>query len=317
MSNEGEAGRWDLVAVVGPTAVGKSEAALRLCERLGGEIVSADSMQVYRGMDIGTAKPTPEEQARVRHHLIDIRSPDEPFSVAEYSELALEAVQDIRRRGKISFLVGGTGFYVEAVTHRPDFPPAPPDEGFRRAMEAEAEAHGNAALHERLRQVDPETAARLHLNDRKRVIRALEIWAATGRPRSGFKGREGASPRFERQTVFGLTMRRELLYERIDRRVEAMMAQGFEAEVRALRASGYDRRCAPMRSLGYNELMEALESGSDPEAAVALIQRNTRRYAKRQLVWFRARPEIVWVDMSEEMAGRVQWMAHFLTGGNP
>jgi len=307
--------RWDLVVIVGPTASGKTEAALKLCERLEGEIVSADSMQVYRGMDIGTAKPTPAEQARVPCHLIDIRNPDEPFSVAEYRALALEAIDDIRRRGKVPFLVGGTGFYVDAVTHDPEFPPVPQDPGIRARLEQEAAILGDAALYEQLKGVDPETARRLHPNDRRRIVRALEVWEWTGRPRSSFEGRGSPSKRYPRQAIFGLTMRRELLYERIDRRVTEMMERGLSGEVRRLLQAGYSERLAPMRSLGYCELARAILSGGDPGVAVAEIQQNTRRYAKRQLIWFRSRPEILWVDMSDDPAGRVEWMAHFLTGG--
>ncbi len=284
-----------LIIIAGPTGVGKTSVAIELAERLRGEIVGADSMQIYRGMDIGTAKPTREEQARVPHHLIDILSPDEDFSVADYVEAASAAISDIAARGKMPVLVGGTGMYIEKLLYGLFEGPGR-DDAFRRDISAFADAHGNLALHERLQQVDPPTAARLHPNDRVRMIRALEVFHLTGVPISAFQ-QEAMTPERQRyQTCFlVISAERDELYSRIDARVEGMIAAGLVAEVERLHQRGFHRELAPMKSLGYKEIEEFLAGECELSSAVELIQRNTRHYAKRQLTWFRKYADAHWI----------------------
>jgi tRNA dimethylallyltransferase len=286
-----------LLVVLGPTAVGKTKLGLELALRYGGEIVSGDSMQVYRGMDIGTAKATAEERALVPHHLIDIRDPDYPFSVAEFQQLAHEAIVDIAARGKLPLLVGGTGLYIESLCYGFEFTDAGTDEAYRRELADFAAAHGDEALHARLREVDPATAERLHPNDRRRIIRALEIARLTGKPLSEhLAGQKKQSP-YE-CCFIGLTMEREALYRRIEQRVDKMLAEGLVAEVRRLLRAGYTADHVSMQGIGYKELAAYVNGAVSLEEAVAALKRNTRRFAKRQLSWFRRMPDIHWIDMT-------------------
>jgi len=280
-----------LLTIVGPTATGKTELGMLLAEALGGEIVSADSMQLYRDMDIGTAKPTADLRTRVRHHLVDIIDPDEPFSVADYRARADAALRDIWSRGRQPILVGGSGLYVRAVLYEMDFA-VPPDPELRQQLAAEADTRGLHLLHERLRVIDPAAAARIHPNDRKRIIRALEVAQHAG---------EGRQPVDQRRALrynvrqFGLTARRDELYRRIEARAEAMIAAGLVEEVRGLLARGYDERLISMKGLGYAQMLPQLRGEITLEEAVRLLKRDTRRFAKRQLTWFRADPTIRWV----------------------
>ncbi len=288
-----------LLAIVGPTGTGKTEVGVVLAEALGGEIVSADSMQVYRGMDIGTAKPTAEQRARAPHHLIDIIDPDEPFSVADYQRRADAALEDIWRRGRQPILVGGSGLYVRAVLDEMDFSMVPPDPELRRRLTAEARSVGSRSLHERLAQVDPEAAARIHPNDEKRIIRALEVAEGMGgsmsRPQELDRGK---AARYN-TSQFGLTLPREELYRRIDARVERMMEEGLLEEVKGLLRRGYGGELAAMKGLGYAQLPPCLQGETSLAEAVRRLKRDTRRFAKRQLTWFRADPRIEWVDVVE------------------
>ncbi len=285
-----------LIIIAGPTGVGKTGIAIELAERINGEIVGADSMQIYRGMDIGTAKPTREEQARVPHHLIDIRLPNEDFSVADYVEAAAAAISDIAARGNMPILVGGTGMYIEKLLYGLFEGPGR-DEAFRRDINAVADAHGNLALHERLRQVDPPTAERLHPNDRVRIIRALEVFHLTGAPISTFQQEAMTPERQQYQTCFlVIAAERDELYSRINARVEGMVAGGLVEEVQALYRQGFDRELAPMKSLGYKEIGEFLVGAYDLPSVIELIQRNTRHYAKRQLTWFRKYADAHWIQ---------------------
>jgi len=288
----------DVVAVVGPTATGKTDVGILLADALGAEIISADCMAVYRGMDIGTAKPTPEQQRRVRFHLIDVCNPDEPFSVARFQQMALEAIRQIRQRGALPLVVGGTGLYVKALLDGFHIPPAAANEALRRQLWQEVKRSGSAALHARLQAVDPQSASRIHPNDAVRIIRALEVYHVTGRPISEWQRRQ-PPPEVGKARRFGLTMPRELLYRRINERVERMIAQGWLEEVRRLLESGYDPNLPAMRSLGYAELVQVVQGKLQLQEAVALIQRETRRFAKRQLTWFRADKQIEWVDASQ------------------
>lgn len=279
-----------VIAIVGPTASGKTAAALAVAQRYNGEIVSADSMQIYRGMDIGTAKATPQERALVPHHMLDVAEPDQPYTTAQYAQGAGAAIADILARGKLPILCGGTGLYLEAALYEMEMGVAP-DPAFRQRMEA----LGNAQLHDRLVQVDPISAARIHPNDRKRVIRALEIQAQTGRPAStqGQGFRQGRQPRY-RFLELALELPREALYERIDRRVDQMLQQGLLDEVR--RFQPYDRSLPALQGIGYKEMLAHLDGRCTLAEAVAAVKQASRRYAKRQLTWFRRDPAVEWTD---------------------
>lgn len=291
------AGRKDaprVLFIVGPTATGKSELAIEVAQRVGGEIISADSMQIYRGMDIGTAKVPVNERRGIPHHLIDIVDPDEPFTVADYQRLAMEMIEDIVRRGRRPIVTGGTGLYVKSLTDGLDFTPAGEDPDYRRELHALAEREGPGVLHRRLEEVDPVTARRLHPHDVRRVIRALEVYRLTGRPMSEVAGRRSVPivP-----FMFGLTMDRQALYERINRRVLRMIEAGWVEEVRRLLDRGYHRGLQSMQAIGYKEIAAYLAGEITLEEAVAIIQKGTRRYAKRQWSWFRSQPILEWFDV--------------------
>jgi tRNA dimethylallyltransferase len=288
-----------VLVLIGPTAVGKTAISLEIADRWNAEIISGDSMQVYRGMDIGTAKATPDERARIRHHLIDIRDPDEPYSVSDFQKMAREAIADIHSRGKLPFIVGGTGLYIEAACYDFRFTSAGVDHRLREELRRVAETEGPEALFARLRQADPETAERLHPNDVKRVIRALEIHAATGIPLSRHLAGQSRRPLYD-LCIICLTMDRQKLYKRIEQRVDQMLEQGLVDEVRALLARGYTRDMVSMQGLGYKEIAEYLEGLCTLEEAVERIKRDTRRFAKRQLSWFRHMRGVHWVDVTDE-----------------
>ena len=280
-----------VIAVTGPTASGKSALALSLAERLDGEIVSLDSMQIYRGMDIGTAKPTRDEQAAVPHHMIDILDPDESFSAADYAILAEKAIADVAARGKTPILCGGTGLYLEALRTARHGESMPTDDAFRLEMRALAEKEGNAVLHERLRAIDPESAEAIHPNNVTRVIRALEIYRLTGKPKSVFD-RE-APKENPRLCVLNLTLTyhsRELLYSRIDARVEMMMKEGLLEETKRLLLSGALKRgSTASAAIGYKECLGALSGEMTESEAAEALKLATRHYAKRQITWFSAK----------------------------
>jgi tRNA dimethylallyltransferase len=303
-----------LLAIVGPTAVGKTAVALALAELLGGELVSADAVAVYTGLDIGSAKPTASECARARFHLIDVVDPSEDFSVADFARLAESAFQEIRARGKLPILVGGTGLYVRSVTATLSIPEVSPDEAFRAERWAEVEIQGAPALHARLETIDPISASKIQINDAKRVIRALEVFHATGKPASSFHTPEGVHgvPRPGAVTV-GLRLPREALYARIDARVDAMLAAGFLDEVRTLLASGVSRETKAMQSLGYKHLVQFHNGELTFDEAVALIKRDTRRFAKRQLSWFGNDPNVSWIDIEE--TDTAEALARRIVGG--
>lgn len=287
-----------LLAVVGPTAVGKTALGIELALRLDGEIISADSMQVYRGMDIGTAKATVEERRGVPHHLLDVRDPDQPMTVAEYQDLAEEAIAAIRSRGRLPIIVGGTGLYVRAVVDRFVFTPMESDPDLRASLAEQAGREGVPALHARLAEVDPDSAARIHPNDLRRIIRALEVYHQTGQPLSSLQQAEPRDP--ASVLMIGLTMERPALYRRIEERVDQQLRDGLVEEVRGLLDRGYAPGVGPMVGLGYREMSLYLRGEATLEEATALLKRNTRRYAKRQFTWFRADPRIVWYTISQD-----------------
>lgn len=285
-----------LVILTGPTAVGKTALSIALAKAVGGEIISADSMQVYRRMDIGSAKITREEMAGVPHHLIDVLEPTEEFNVVVFQKLAKQAALEIYGRGHIPIVVGGTGFYIQALLYDIDFTENDEDTALRQSLEEQARREGPEALYERLRAVDPESCESIHAHNLKRVIRAIEFYEKTGKKISEHnrEQRQNASP--YRFAYFVLTDSRDRIYQRINERVDLMMAQGLEAEVRALRESGCRRDMVSMQGLGYKEILSALEGEISMEEAVYLIKRDTRHFAKRQLTWFRREKEVTWID---------------------
>ncbi|SMC24138.1 tRNA dimethylallyltransferase [Desulfacinum hydrothermale DSM 13146] len=307
LANEQEHGRrLPIVLLAGPTAVGKTSLALDLARRMNTQIVNADSMQVYRHMDIGTAKPTAEEQRLVPHHLLDVVDPDEPFDAARYVEMARPIVDHFHQRGRIPLVVGGTGLYMKALT-RGLCPGAPSDPEIRRILSDELAQRGSPALHRELCQVDPELGRRLHPNDRQRILRALEVYRATGKPLSHWQAQHRFQDRLYPSIKVALFREREELYDRINRRTLIMMEQGFLEEVRKLLSMGYDPSLKPMQSLGYRHLCDHLLGKRRLDEAVSLIQRDTRRYAKRQLTWFKGDPEFQWFHAEDHQAV-LQWV---------
>ncbi|MDE0690485.1 MAG: tRNA (adenosine(37)-N6)-dimethylallyltransferase MiaA [Candidatus Poribacteria bacterium] len=285
----------NLVCLLGPTAVGKTEVAIQLAQRLNAEIVSVDSRQIYRQMDIGTAKPTPEEQQAARHHLIDCVDISQPFSVADYQSLADATIADIQNRGKRVLLVGGAGLYFRAIVdglfEGPGANPA-----LRKRLEAEAAQNGVDTLHKRLQTCDPESADRIHPNNLVRVIRALEVYELTGTPMSELQQQWHPEKQRYPFIAFGLTMPRALLYHRIEQRVDVMLANGLIAEVESLLAAGYARDSVALQSFGYRELIAYLDGDCPYLEAISQLKQNTRRFAKRQLTWFRKDTRIEWLD---------------------
>ncbi len=285
-----------LLAIVGPTASGKTALAVRLAERLGGEIVNADSRQVYRGMDIGTAKPAAEERARARHWLIDVADPDDPFSLGRYLDLANEALTDCWARGVLPLLVGGTGQYVWALLEGWQVPRVPPDPQLRAELEAKAEREGQAALIAELERVDRAYASHIDRQNPRRIIRALEVYRRTGRPLSACQAR--TPPRFA-WSVIGLSCERDELYRRIDARVDAMVAAGLIDEVRGLIERGYGCDLPAMSGIGYRQVCQHLAGELSLAEAVERIKTETHRLARMQRNWFRERdPRIHWIDVT-------------------
>lgn len=286
-----------MVAVVGPTASGKTRLAISLAERFQGEIINADSRQVYRYMDIGTAKPTLEEQSQVRHHLLDLLNPDQDFSLGTFLSLAKSAAEDIRSRNRLPLLVGGTGQYIWAFLEGWNVPEIPPDEDFRRAKEKEAEEIGPVALLSQLEAIDPERASQLDSRNLRRVIRALEIFHLTGQRPSEIGDR---TPPSQNSLVIGLTLERPELYARIDQRVDSMMAAGFLEEVSRLSAMGYRSGTGPLGSLGYRELGQHLSGELPLDEAAQRTKFQTHRLARRQYSWFKLTdPRIHWLNASD------------------
>jgi tRNA dimethylallyltransferase len=296
--------RHSLLVIVGPTAVGKTALSLQLAKALGGEIVSADSRLLYRGMDIGTAKPTPEERARVPHHLIDVADPDETVGLAEYQDMAYAAIDAIHERGNLPLLVGGTGQYVQAVVEGWRIPRVPPHPDLRAALEAKAEREDPYALHDWLKALDPAAAEDIHPHNVRRVVRALEVCLVSGVPISEQQGKE---PPPYRILQIGLTREREALYERIDRRLEAMLEAGLEEEVRRLREAGYDWELPAMSAVGYSEFEPYFEGEATLDEVIAAIKHDTRRFVRHQYNWFSLDdPDIRWFDAAETSPGEIE-----------
>lgn len=288
--------RRPLVILTGPTAVGKSELSVLLAERIGGEIISADSMQVYRGMDIGSAKITKEQMRGIPHHLLDILEPSEEFNVVLFQQKAKQAMDGIYERGHIPILVGGTGFYIQAVLYDIDFTENDEDTACRIKLEKYAEEHGNKALYEKLREVDPKACESIHENNVKRVIRALEFHEKTGQKISEHNETERNKQSPYNFAYFVLNDDREKIYQNIDKRVDEMLRQGLEQEVLTLFQKGYTQKMVSMQGLGYKEMLSYLQGECSLEEAVYIIKRDTRHFAKRQLTWFRRERNVIWID---------------------
>ncbi len=284
-----------IVIILGPTSSGKTELAVRLAERLDGEIINADSMQVYRGMDVGTAKPSAELRSRVPHHLLDIVDPSEPFSASDFRREAARAIAEIHSRGRRAFVVGGTGLYIKALLKGLVDSPSG-TESIRQELEEAARTLGSGELLRRLAEVDPETAGRLHPNDQVRIIRALEVYLQTGRPISRYRSEHDFTGDYYEYVKIGIAVERSELYRRIEERVERMMAEGLAEEVKRLLDRGFSPHLKPLRAIGYKEVCAFFAGDYSLEEAVRLIKRDTRRYAKRQLTWFRQDNEIKWVE---------------------
>ena len=285
-----------ILVIVGPTASGKTRLAVELAKAHNGEVVSADSMQIYRRMDIGTAKPSAEEMDGIPHHMIDVADPEEDFSVARYVELASACVDDILSRGKLPIVAGGTGLYVDSLLSGRTFAAFSPESSLRRELEEELAERGGEAMLAELAKVDPEAAARLHPNDHKRIVRALEVYHSTGKTISEHnRETQALPPRYEALTI-GLNFQdRADLWERIDARVDQMAANGLEREVRELLSSGLSPACTAMQAIGYKEFVAAVEGTMTWREAEELVKLRSRQYAKRQLTWFRRAPETHWL----------------------
>lgn len=285
-----------LVVLTGPTAVGKTELSVRMAKAIGGEIISADSVQVYRGMDIGSAKIRKEEMEGVPHHLIDVLDPEEPFDAATFQKMAVEAMEGIWGRGHIPILVGGTGFYIQGVIYDIDFTENNGDLTYRHELEALAEGpDGPQILHRMLSEADPISANEIHENNVRRTIRALEFYQQTGQTMSAHNKEERARSSPYNFVYFVLNDERPMVYERIDRRVDVMMEQGLVEEVRRLRERGVTRQMTSMQALGYKEILDYLDGNITLEEAVYRIKRDTRHFAKRQLTWLRREKEVTWI----------------------
>jgi len=288
-----------ILVIAGPTASGKSALALELARRVDGEIVNADSMQLYRGMDIGTAKPTPEQRAEIPHHLIDVADPGQPFSAADFAEAADAAIRGIDSRGKRTIVVGGTGLYIRALLK--GLVDSPNDGGeIRQGLRAEARERGNQAMWEELRLVDPQLAERIHPNNLVRILRALEVFRLTGTPLSRYQQAHGFSGQRYRNLQIGIRVERPLLYSRIDQRVNRMLELGLLQEVQQLLNDGYSPETKAMRAIGYKEMTAYLAGVCSLEEAIRLIKRDTRHYAKRQLTWFNTDKDILWLEYPAE-----------------
>ncbi|MBA2870940.1 tRNA dimethylallyltransferase [Anoxybacillus calidus] len=303
-----------LVVIIGPTAVGKTKLSIELAKRLNGEIISGDSMQVYKGMDIGTAKIKPEEMEGIPHHLIDIKEPTESFSVAEFQQMVRPLISEITKRNKLPIIVGGTGLYIQSVIYDYQFSDAPSDDDYRRKLEKFAQERGVVALHEKLKEIDPHSAERIHPNNVRRVIRAMEIFYCTGKTMTEWQKQQTPDLLYDVALV-GLTMEREQLYRRINERVDQMMAEGLLDEVKTLYESGV-RDCQSIQAIGYKEIYEYLDGRISLAEAVEQLKQNSRRYAKRQLTWFRNKMPVQWFDMTDlsDFPTKVEEILHYIAG---
>ncbi len=288
-----------LLVLTGPTAVGKTKLSISLAKAINGEIISADSMQVYRHMDIGSAKIRKEEMEGVPHYLVDVLEPEEEFHIVKFQQMAKEAMKEIYSRNKIPILVGGTGFYIQSVTKDIDFTEAEQENAYRQELETLALEKGSAFLHEKLREVDPQSAEEIHENNVKRVIRALEFYEQNGFPISQHNAEQKQRQSPYQLAYFVLNAPRPLLYERIDRRVDEMIQEGLVKEVQTLKERGCHRGMVSMQGLGYKEILDYLEGNCSLEEAVRILKRDTRHFAKRQITWFKREEDVTWVNKDD------------------
>lgn len=308
-----------LIILTGPTAVGKTKASIGLAKAVDGEIISADSMQVYRHMDIGSAKIKPEEMEGIPHHLIDVLEPDDEFHVVKFQQLAKKAMREIWERGHIPIVTGGTGFYIQALLYDIDFNENEKEDACRKELEAYAREHGAEALHEKLALVDPASAEMIHPNNIKRVIRALEFYEQTGKRISEHNETQRQRESPYAFAFFVLTDDRAHLYERINRRVDQMIEEGLVNEVQALKDKGYTKQLVSMQGLGYKEILDYLDGNCTLEEAIYTIKRDTRHFAKRQLTWFKRERDVIWINKQsfgyeaeqilDEMLSKLPWKA--------
>ncbi|WP_433957775.1 tRNA (adenosine(37)-N6)-dimethylallyltransferase MiaA [Cytobacillus horneckiae] len=286
-----------LVVLIGPTAVGKTKTSIELAKHFNGEIISGDSMQIYKGMDIGTAKITKEEMDGIQHHLIDIKAANESFSAAEFQQIVREKIIEISSRGKLPMIVGGTGLYIQSVLYDYQFSEAPLDERYRQELEKKAIQNGNVWLHKELMKLDPKSGENIHPNNVRRVIRAMEIFHCTGKTMTDYQETQTPEKLYD-AAIVGLTMERDKLYERINHRVDVMMENGLLNEVQNLYKMGI-KDCQSIQAIGYKELYEFFNGYVSLEEAIVNLKQNSRRYAKRQLTWFRNKMDVSWFDMTD------------------
>ena len=301
-----------MIILTGPTAVGKTDLSIQLAKAINGEIISADSMQVYRHMDIGSAKVTPEEMDGVSHHLIDVLEPEEEFNVVVFQKLAKEALTGIYERGHIPIIVGGTGFYIQALLYDIDFTENDGDTAIRRELEKLAQTQGAGCLHQMLQEIDPESAAAIHQNNVKRVIRAIEFYRQTGKKISLHNEQEREKQSPYQFLYYVLDTDRKILYERIDRRVDLMMEHGLVDEVKHLADMGCTRDMVSMQGLGYKEILDYLSGEIPLEEAVYILKRDTRHFAKRQITWFKRERDVRWLELEQFQNDRKKVLEHIL-----
>lgn len=287
-----------VIAIVGPTAVGKTSLSLKIAKNFSGEIISGDSMQIYRGMNIGTDKISPDEMQGISHHMLDIKDPDESFSVADFQQYVRQHITNIQAKNKLPMIVGGTGLYIQAVLYNFTFDDRKRDEQFTKELELKVEREGVNSIYEELQQIDPKQAKKIHPNNYRRVIRALEIYHTTGKTMSEHHALQQSEPLYNYK-IIGLTMEREYLYEQINARVDEMVDEGLLEEVEHLYEKGY-KNCQSMRGIGYKEIIPYLEGEATLDECIEQLKRNTRRYAKRQFTWFENKMNVHWYRMDPE-----------------
>lgn len=305
------------MVLIGPTAVGKTSLSIELAKKFNGEIISGDSMQIYKGMDIATAKITKQEMQGIPHHLIDIIEPDESFSVAQFQELVRAKITEITARGKLPIIVGGTGLYIQSVLYDYQFQETASDTDFRSKLEVLADKEGSNVVHDMLRKVDPEAADSIHHHNVRRVIRALEVHHVTGQKMSELQKQQKRELLYD-AIIIGLTMDRELLYERINLRVDQMVQQGLLEEVSFFYNKGL-RNCQSIQAIGYKELFQYMDRNQSLEESIEELKQNSRRYAKRQLTWFRNKISVKWFDMTDsvkkgDISKKIVEISSFLEG---
>lgn len=288
-----------LIILTGPTAVGKTKASIGLAKALNGEIISADSMQVYKEMDIGSAKIRPEEMQGIQHYLVDVLEPDEEFHVVRFQQMAKQAMEEIYAKGKVPIVVGGTGFYIQALLYDIDFTESNENTAYREELEKLAKEKGAEYLHDMLREIDPASADSIHANNVKRVIRALEFYKLTGQKISEHNEKERAKESPYEFCYFVLNDERQRLYDRIDARIDQMLEDGLLEEVAALKNKGYTKDMVSMQGLGYKEILDYLNGNYTLDEAIYILKRDTRHFAKRQLTWFRRERDVIWIDKNE------------------